>query len=126
MSYRKKLDRIAVVRTAFAAERKGFVRMPGADRIVVDRTDCAEALLDCTAKSCIVVGYMSVDRTAVAVNKASYTELVHTALNYMAIPEWAKKLLQRKRLENIESPKKDLLFPIDNGSRKRMANRMSN
>lgn len=106
MSYCKALDRIAVVRTAFEAERKGFVRKPGEDRIVV--------------------GYTSVGRKAVAAYRAGYTGLDRKGSYYMAILEARKTLLQRKPLVNIANPKKDLLFPIDDGSRKRMASRMPN
>ena len=106
VSYCKAFDRIAVARTAFAAERKGFVRKPAENRIVAE--------------------YMSVGRKAVAAYRAGYTGLDRKGSYYMAIPEAWKTLLQRKPLVNIVNPKKELLFPIDDGSRKQMASRMPN
>ena len=61
----KEFDCIAVVRTAYAAERMGFVR--NADRMAAGNT--------------------SVDRRAVAADRASCT-VVHTELIGTAIPEF--------------------------------------
>lgn len=102
----KEFDRIAVVRTEYAAARKDFVRKPGADRIAVGNT--------------------SVDRTVAAAYMASYTEFVHTKTGYTAFPELERMLLQRIQFENTAYPKKDLRFQTAAGRRMRTVKQLPN